>query len=118
MKRDIVLCVDDEPAVVRLCTIAAACAGLRAVVAENGTAGLETFLRLREEICLVISDVVMPISNGVEMVQRILKFEPDMKVLFISGYTDEVLESEVRDRHPFLRKPFILAVLINRIQSL
>ena len=60
MPKNIVLCVDDEPIVLRLCSIAIAEAGFRPVVAENGAAGLEVFMQLKDEICLVLSDVIMP----------------------------------------------------------
>lgn len=53
MPKDVVLCVDDEPIVLRACTIAVAQAGFRSVVAENGAAGLEAFMELKDEICLV-----------------------------------------------------------------
>jgi two-component system cell cycle sensor histidine kinase/response regulator CckA len=115
--RDIVLCVDDEPVVLRTCTIALAQAGFRSVVAENGAAGLEAFLQLKNEICLVLADIIMPAVNGIEMAESILKIDPKAKVLLMSGYSDEVIERHGRNRFPFVRKPFIFAVLIAKIRA-
>jgi DNA-binding NtrC family response regulator len=104
--------------VLRTCSIAVARAGLRTVVAENGVAGLETFLDLRDEICLVLADIIMPIMSGIEMADKILEIDKHAKIVLMSGYSDSVIESEGRSRFPFIRKPFIHAVLIERIRSL
>ena len=102
----------------RTCSIAVARAGLRAVVAENGVAGLETFIDLRDEICLVLADIIMPGMSGIEMSEKILQIDKHAKIVLMSGYSDSVIEMEGRSRFPFIRKPFIHAVLIDRIQSI
>ena len=118
MPKDVVLCVDDEPIVLRACTIAVAMAGFRPVIAENGAAGLETFMQLQDEICLVLSDIIMPAVNGIDMAESILQIAPQTKILLMSGYSDEVIERQGRNRFPFLRKPFIYSVLTEKIRSL
>ncbi len=118
MPKDIVLCVDDEPIVLRTCSIALAQEGFRVAVAENGAAGLETFMRLQKEICLVLSDIIMPAVNGINMAEDILKIDPQAKILLMSGYSDNVIELQGRNQFPFIRKPFIHAMLIEKIKSL
>ena len=88
------------------------------MVAENGVAGLETFLDLRDEICLVLADIIMPVMTGLEMAEKILQVDKHVKIVLMSGYSDSVIELEGRSRFPFIRKPFIHAVLIERIQSI
>jgi YesN/AraC family two-component response regulator len=88
------------------------------VVAENGAAGLEVFVQLRDEICLVLSDIIMPAVSGIDMAEGILKIEPQTKVLLMSGYSDEAIELQGRNRFPFIRKPFIYTVLIEKIRSM
>jgi two-component system, cell cycle sensor histidine kinase and response regulator CckA len=112
------LVVDDEPIVLRACTIALAQAGLRAVVAENGAAGLEAFITLKDEICLVLSDIIMPSMNGIELAQSILKVDPETKILLMSGYSNEVIELQGRNRFPFIRKPFIYSMLVDKIRAI
>ncbi len=102
----------------RLCSVAVASAGYRAVVAENGAAGLDTFLQLHDEICLVLSDIVMPVMNGIDMAENILQTDPKVKILLMSGYSDNVIELQGRNRFPFIRKPFTLNVLLERMRSL
>ena len=118
MTKDIVLCVDDEAIVLRACSIFIAQAGFRVVVAENGAAGLETFLQLKDQVCLVLSDIIMPAVNGLEMAENILQIDPQAKILLMSAYSDSVLELQGRNRFPFIRKPFIYAALIETVQSL
>ena len=118
MLKDIVLCVDDEPIVLRTYSIFIERAGFRVAVAENGAAGLEMFRQQKDEICLVLSDIVMPAMNGIEMAESILQIDSEAKILLMSGYIDDVLELQGRKRFAFIRKPFIHAVLIERIRSL
>src|SRR3954453_21878435 len=117
MPRNLILCVDDEPIVLRACTIAVAQAGYRAAVAENGAAGLEVFIQLKDEICLVLADIIMPAVGGIEMAESILRINPQAKILLMSGYSDEVIERQGRNRYPFVRKPFIHSILIEKIRS-
>jgi two-component system, cell cycle sensor histidine kinase and response regulator CckA len=116
--RDIVLVVDDELIVLRTCSIAVARAGFRPIVAGNGAAGLDAFMELKDEICCVLSDIIMPVMNGLEMAERILQIAPHTKILLMSGYSDEVVERQGRNRFEFIRKPFIYSVLVEKIRSL
>jgi two-component system cell cycle sensor histidine kinase/response regulator CckA len=116
--RDLVLCVDDEAMVRLTCNFVLSGAGFRVAVAENGAAGLRVFKERRDEICVVLTDVVMPKLNGLEMAKNIREIDPQAKILVMSGYSDRVLEAEGRKRFPFIRKPFINAVLIDKIRSL
>jgi two-component system cell cycle sensor histidine kinase/response regulator CckA len=87
------------------------------LVAENSAAGLEVFMEFKDEICLVLSDIVMPAVNGIEMAERILQIEPQAKILVMSGYSNDVIELQGRNRFPFIRKPFMYSMLIEKMQS-
>jgi CheY-like chemotaxis protein len=115
---NLILCVDDEPTLLRTFPIGLGRAGFRVAVAENGAAGLEAFARLKDEVCLVLADIIMPVMNGVEMADRILRLKPETKILLMSAYGDEVTGRRVRKRFPFIRKPFQYATLIERIRSI
>ena len=92
-------------------------AGFRAAVAENGQAGLEMFDALRDEVCLVLSDVMMPVCNGVEMADRIRELDTGIPILLMSGYSDHALVRDAQVRYPVVRKPFLPADLVRRIRS-
>ena len=119
MAKDLVLCVDDEPIVLRMCSITVAEAGFRVAVAENGAAGLEAFLRLSDQVCLVLADVVMPGKiNGIEMTRRILEIAPATKILLMTGYSDDIVAVEGRSQLPLIRKPFLRDELVKMIRLL
>lgn len=70
-------------------------------------------------IDLLLTDVVMPGMNGNELHQRILQLRPDIKVLFMSGYTGDIVARRgLMDEHThFLQKPFRLANLAQKVRA-
>lgn len=110
--------VDDEPTVVRMATTALALGGYRAVVAENGVAGYECYVAMPGDVALVLADVIMPIMSGIEMSEKIVESHPAAKILLMSGYSDDVIDVQARQRFPFIRKPFLPADLIRKIERL
>ena len=59
----------------------------------------------------------MPDGGGIEMALKIREFDPDVKILFMSGYSDAALEVQARTNYPFIRKPFLPADLIRKINE-
>jgi len=110
-----VLVVDDEQQIVRLVTNVLAEIELQAETAANGAEGLEQFRKHAAEIALVLTDIMMPEMNGLEMALRILEIRPDTKILFMSGYSDGALEVRARKEFPFLRKPFLASELMRKV---
>ena len=115
--KNLVLVADDEGTIVRMATTILSGAGFRAVVVSGGNEGLRTYRDRQQEICLVLSDVVMPNGGGQEMVQKILEFDPKAKILLMSGYSDASLEVEARKKFPFIRKPFLPDDLMRKIRE-
>jgi DNA-binding NtrC family response regulator len=93
-----------------------AIAGFRVIVAENGTAGLETFTRFADEIDIVVADVIMPVTGGIEMAQTILALRPETRIILMSGHSDVVL-ARSKSKLPLLRKPFLPEDLIRAIMK-
>jgi DNA-binding response OmpR family regulator len=115
--KNVVLVVDDEPEIRRMATSVLSMAGFSAQVAADGQEGLKCFLEYRTEICLVLSDVVMPFMNGFEMVAGVLEIAPDTPILMMSAYSDAVLEIKARERFAFIRKPFLAQDLVAKIRK-
>jgi DNA-binding NtrC family response regulator len=116
--RNTVLVVDDEIAVLRVASATLAAAGFQVAVAGDGAAGLQMYHELRHEICLVLCDVVMPVLGGIGVAEKILKRDPGMSVLLMSGYSEIAEEVQARHQFPFIRKPFLPADLVRRIRRL
>jgi two-component system cell cycle sensor histidine kinase/response regulator CckA len=95
-------------------------AGYRVLETKSPEQALELAETSRSPICLMITDVVMPRMNGRVLAERLIGVRPRMKVLYVSGYTDEaVFRCGVRPgKHDFLNKPFTRDGLLNRVREL
>ena len=113
IRRDAVLVVEDDEGVRLLACRVLQRRGYRVHVAGDGAEGLEVWQRLKHEIALVISDVMMPGVSGRELVLEVRKSRPRLPVIFMSGYVHESLETtEGLVPVPlFLEKPFTVATL-------
>jgi len=87
------------------------------IVAENGAAGLEAFLRAREEIDLVLTDIVMPGLDGLEMVERIKRIRADVPIILMTAYSDAVISTLDEVKYPLIRKPFLAQDLIQMVRD-
>ena len=87
--------------------------------AQNGAEALEVLARAEGPVDLVLTDVVMPILNGRELSERLAADRPRLRVLFMSGYTDDdaVRRGLLDPGAPFLQKPFTPADLSRRVRE-
>ncbi len=116
-----VLLAEDESMIRELIATFLTNLGYRVVEAENGRAAAEKARALgTENISLLITDLVMPVMGGLELAAELRLQHGDLRVLFISGYTDDVviLEGQVRNKTAFLRKPFRFDILRQQIETL
>jgi signal transduction histidine kinase len=91
--------------------------GYRVLQAEGGSQAIEIAKNVETPIELLISDVVMPEMSGSELAAELKKMLPDLKILLISGYTDEALRKRDEGAE-FLSKPVKMEVLVQRISDL
>jgi len=93
-------------------------AGYDVISFDNGA---DAFARLKEEpFTLLLTDIVMPRMDGIELARRATELDPDIKVMFITGFAAVTLNSEVaapKDAR-VLSKPFHLKDLVNEIDKL
>ena len=71
----------------------------------------------RNVIHLLITDVVMPGGNGRELAGQLVRGRPDLKVLYISGYSENAPAAGTESEKIFLQKPFTPAVLIEKVRE-
>jgi PAS domain S-box-containing protein len=92
--------------------------GYHVLEASNGNDALEVCRTYAGPIGLTLSDVVMPGMTGRELAERVVKVRPDMKVLLMSGYTDEISKSLfVQGGVHFIEKPFTSKSLAMKIRE-
>jgi len=115
----LLVCEDEEPVRRVACQVLRA-AGYKILEAENGKRALDAAARHDGKIDLLISDVIMPEMNGKELAVEMGRRYAGMRVMFISGYTDDVLDDQVHrgEGKDFLQKPFNPTTLLRRVRDL
>jgi len=94
--------------------------GYRVIAAEDFERAVEAARDPSLHIDLLVTDVVLPSSSGPKLADRLAATRPDMKVLFVSGYTaDALVHGDLhRDDFAFLSKPFSLNALARKIRTI
>ena len=90
--------------------------GYRVLDASGGDEALEVLEQHKGEIDLVVTDVIMPGMDGPALVKEIRATNPGMRVIFMSGFTDEFLNDKPEDFH-FIGKPFTLKALTEKVKD-
>jgi signal transduction histidine kinase len=110
-----ILVVDDEEVIRDLCV--RALSDYRVAEAENGQAALE-FLD-RENVDLLLVDVMMPLMNGLDLLKRVKERDPDQLVIVMTGYADKelILRALKADADDFIQKPLNLLQLKSAVEN-
>ncbi len=114
-----VLLVEDEDLVLEMVTSTLQKAGYQVLSAKNGTEAIQRWEIYVNPIQLLLTDVVMPEMSGRELSNRLTSLNPDLKVIYMSGYTDDaivhhgILDSGI----VYLQKPFTPNVLLEKIRK-
>jgi two-component system, chemotaxis family, CheB/CheR fusion protein len=115
---EVVLLVEDEDLVRQLVRRILQGCGYVVLGARNGREALTLCETHPGPIHLLLSDVVMPELGGRELAERAAILRPDIKVLFMSGHTqDVVLREGIKKGTPFLEKPFTTSKLANKVRE-
>ncbi len=115
-----ILLVEDEPSVRDLVRDELAKSGYQVIEATNGVEACLVATQQSGPIDLLLTDVVMPGMNGRELAQHLYVIKPNLRVLFMSGYLDDISLSAGLDAHrtAFLQKPFTPDVLVHTVRDL
>ena len=114
-----ILVVEDEPMVRDVARATLERQGYQVVTAANGIEGLRVVAERGDAIDLVVTDIVMPQMGGWEMAERLHETHPALKVLFTSGYNEEIANAggRVDAGVAFLPKPYLPATLTLRVRQ-
>jgi len=117
--RGVVLLVEDEDAVRTFATRALRNKGYTVLEADNGEGALDVINASDQKIDIIVSDVVMPGMDGNTLVSLVRQEIPDVKVILMSGYAEDVFRNEIgRDASlNFLGKPFTLKDLAGKVKE-
>ncbi len=115
---EVVLLVEDEDGVRRLARKILERLGYVVLEAKNGREALSVIETHRVAVDILVSDVVMPGFGGRQLAERALALRPGLKMLFMSGHTeDAILKEGVSRGTPFLSKPFTPSELAHKVRE-
>ncbi|HEY6097510.1 MAG TPA: PAS domain S-box protein, partial [Candidatus Deferrimicrobium sp.] len=114
-----VLLVEDEKTVRNMCATALDALGYKVLQASNGEEAIAVSRGYGGRIDLLLTDVVMPGMNGGELAKQLILHRPGMRVLFTSGYTEDVIvhHGVLNDEISFLGKPYSPSLLAKKIRE-
>ena len=114
-----VLLVEDNKQVRHLAKSVLIRHGYQVLEAEHGAQALSILADQPQEIHLLLTDVIMPEMNGKEHFEQACAYAPDLKVIYMSGYTDNVIAHQgVLDPGiAFIQKPFTIQDLTEKVRE-
>jgi len=114
-----ILLVEDEEGLRSLNARGLRSRGYTVIEASNGVEALEALEEKDGAIDLVVSDVVMPEMDGPTLLRKMRGRNPDLKIIFVSGYAEDAFAKslEENEKFDFLAKPFALSALVAKVKE-
>jgi len=115
-----ILVVDDEPEVRKLVGAMVGQFGYQVLTADSGEHAITLYKHHKGPIDLLITDVIAPGMSGPMLADKLTEMQPDLKVLYISGYdnTHVVQKYVVEKGHVLLTKPFTVEEMKNKVREM
>ncbi len=112
-----VMIVEDETNLLKLFQLGFEKQGFKVLASSDPLSALQIIKNVASMLDLLITDLVMPGMNGKELSNEVLKLQPDVKIVFISGHSQENLELDNFDdsRMLFIQKPFLVKEFVKKV---
>jgi two-component system cell cycle sensor histidine kinase/response regulator CckA len=114
-----ILLVEDEEGLRSLNARGLRSRGYSVIEASNGVEAMEALEQKNGAVDLVVSDVVMPEMDGPTLLKAMRGRNPDLKIIFVSGYAEDAFEKSLPENQQFafLAKPFALSALVEKVKQ-
>src|SRR6188472_1535695 len=114
-----ILLVEDEDGLRSLNARGLRSRGYSVIEAANGIEAMEALEEKNGAVDLVVSDVVMPEMDGPTLLREMRKRNPNLKIIFVSGYAEEAFDKSLpeNEQFAFLPKPFALSALVEKVKE-
>ncbi|MEJ2543209.1 MAG: PAS domain S-box protein [Calditrichaceae bacterium] len=115
-----ILLVEDDEMLRRMTTFMLEDIGYKVISADGPINAIKIFKRNKQNINLLMTDVVMPDMSGIELKEEITKEDPSMRILYMSGYASNIVVDYgiLEDGLNFIQKPFTMKNLNKQIQEI
>ncbi len=87
------------------------------IIAENGMDALNKIKGIEQEIDVLITDIIMPEMNGIELAKNLYKINKNIKIIFVSGYDSGKLSEDLNFEYKFFYKPYKYKLLLKAIEE-
>jgi CheY-like chemotaxis protein len=116
---EVVLVVEDEPLVRRLVCETLKKHGYHILEASSATEAIDLSSPSGQRIDLLLTDVIMPQMNGKALYQALQPFQPQLEVIYMSGYADDIIihHGILEEGINFIQKPFTLQLLTTKVRQ-
>lgn len=117
--RETILLVEDEPQLLEMTADMLKRQGYHVLEASGPQEAIRIASTHPGPIHLLLTDIIMPVMNGLELAKQLASMQPGLRLLFMSGYTADVIahHGDLREDLPFIQKPFILKELAEKIRA-
>ncbi len=114
-----ILVVEDEETLRKMTCKILQTYGYTVLEAENAGSALIKHERFKEDVDLILTDVIMPDLSGKELVERLTPIQPNLKVLYMSGYTENSIihHGVLDDDLHFIQKPFTVEMIARKVRD-
>jgi two-component system cell cycle sensor histidine kinase/response regulator CckA len=114
-----VLIVEDEQTLLEIETVMLEQKGYKVLAASTVAIAESLTQQHAGQIDLLLTDVIMPNMNGKDLAAKLLTISPNMRVLFMSGYSADIISTQgvLQDDIPFLQKPFSMEALVSKVNE-
>jgi DNA-binding response OmpR family regulator len=118
--KETILLVEDEPDILKLCKLMLENNGYTVLSADTPNEAIRIAAKHKGGIGLLLTDVVMPEMNGCDLSNKLRITSPNLKTLFMSGYTSDIISRHgvLDDGGDFIQKPFSLKALMESVHNL
>ncbi len=114
-----VLLVEDEPSTLKITKTILKGLGYNVIAAKTPMEAIQSAKEQEGKIQLLITDVIMPEMDGKDLSAKILSLYPNIKCIFMSGYTDEIIshQNELKKSGHFIQKPFSIEEIASKVRK-
>jgi CheY-like chemotaxis protein len=116
---ELILIIDDEAAIREITKETLEASGYKAMTASNGAEGVAVFANDKKNIKVVITDIMMPVMDGMAAILALKKINPDVKIIAASGLTnrDQITTPSDSNVQAFLTKPYTAEKLLKALAA-
>jgi PAS domain S-box-containing protein len=118
-KNELILVIDDEYSILEITQHTLEAFGYRVIVASNGAEAVALYAKQAKEIALVVTDMMMPIMDGVATIYVLVCINPAVRIIAASGLelADNMVKANTAGVRDFLQKPYTAETLVRRVRE-